>query len=144
MPRVGFVPTNPVFEQGNTVYALDRADTVIGPPTDLLSRKQIEATFCIFAFYDFTSNSGLCLWLTEPFRACILANRVRGCNLCLWLTESFRACILASRVCSCKMCLWLSDSFLACILASRVCSCNLCLWLTESFHAFIHASWVRG
>jgi hypothetical protein len=31
MPRVGFEPTNPVFEQAKTVYALDRAVTVVGP-----------------------------------------------------------------------------------------------------------------
>jgi hypothetical protein len=30
MPRVGFEPTTPVFERAKTVYALDRAATVIG------------------------------------------------------------------------------------------------------------------
>jgi hypothetical protein len=30
MSRVGFEPTNPVFEQAKTVDALDRAATVIG------------------------------------------------------------------------------------------------------------------
>jgi hypothetical protein len=30
MPRVGFEPTIPVFEQAKTVHALDRAATVIG------------------------------------------------------------------------------------------------------------------
>jgi hypothetical protein len=30
MPRVGFEPTIPVFEWEKTVYALDRAVTVIG------------------------------------------------------------------------------------------------------------------
>jgi hypothetical protein len=30
MPRVGFEPTIPVFEQAKTVHALDRATTVIG------------------------------------------------------------------------------------------------------------------
>jgi hypothetical protein len=29
MPRVGFEPTIPVFERAKTVYALDRATTVI-------------------------------------------------------------------------------------------------------------------
>jgi hypothetical protein len=30
MPRVGFEPTIPVFEGAKTVYALDRATTLIG------------------------------------------------------------------------------------------------------------------
>jgi hypothetical protein len=30
MPRVGFEPTTPAFQQAKTVYALDRAATVIG------------------------------------------------------------------------------------------------------------------
>jgi hypothetical protein len=30
MPQVGFAPTIPVFEQAETVHALDRAATVIG------------------------------------------------------------------------------------------------------------------
>jgi hypothetical protein len=30
MPRVGFEPTIPVFERAKTVYALDRAATMIG------------------------------------------------------------------------------------------------------------------
>jgi hypothetical protein len=30
MPRVGFEPTTPVFERAKTVYASDRAATVIG------------------------------------------------------------------------------------------------------------------
>jgi hypothetical protein len=30
MPQVGFEPTMPVIERVNTVYALDRATTVIG------------------------------------------------------------------------------------------------------------------
>jgi hypothetical protein len=30
MPRVGFEPTIPVFEQAKTFHALDRAATVIG------------------------------------------------------------------------------------------------------------------
>jgi hypothetical protein len=30
MPRVGFEPTNPMFERGKTVDALDGAVTVIG------------------------------------------------------------------------------------------------------------------
>jgi hypothetical protein len=30
MPRVGFEPTTPVIELAKTVYALDRAATVIG------------------------------------------------------------------------------------------------------------------
>jgi hypothetical protein len=30
MPRVGFEPTNPVFERAKTVHALDRAAAVIG------------------------------------------------------------------------------------------------------------------
>jgi hypothetical protein len=30
MIRVGFEPTTPVFERAKTVYALDRAATVIG------------------------------------------------------------------------------------------------------------------
>jgi hypothetical protein len=30
MPRVGFELTIPVFEQAETIHALDRADTVIG------------------------------------------------------------------------------------------------------------------
>jgi hypothetical protein len=30
MPRVGFEPTIPVFEEAKTVYVLDRAATVIG------------------------------------------------------------------------------------------------------------------
>jgi hypothetical protein len=37
--RVGFEPTNPVFEREKTVHALDRAATVIGymPTTDILA-----------------------------------------------------------------------------------------------------------
>jgi hypothetical protein len=31
MPRVGLEPTTPVFERAETVHALDRAATVIGP-----------------------------------------------------------------------------------------------------------------
>jgi hypothetical protein len=30
MPRMGFEPTIPILEQAKTVYALDRAPTVIG------------------------------------------------------------------------------------------------------------------
>jgi hypothetical protein len=30
MPQLGFEPTIPVFEQANTVHALDQAATVIG------------------------------------------------------------------------------------------------------------------
>jgi hypothetical protein len=30
MPRVGFEPTNPVFERAKIFHALDRAATVIG------------------------------------------------------------------------------------------------------------------
>jgi hypothetical protein len=30
MPRVGFEPTTPVFEQAKTVHAVDRAAAVIG------------------------------------------------------------------------------------------------------------------
>jgi hypothetical protein len=30
MPRVGFEPTIPIFEQAETVHTLDLADTVIG------------------------------------------------------------------------------------------------------------------
>jgi hypothetical protein len=33
MPRVGFEATIPVFEQGKTVHALERAATVIGYTT---------------------------------------------------------------------------------------------------------------
>jgi hypothetical protein len=32
MPRVGFEPKTPVFEQAKTVHALDRAAIVIGKP----------------------------------------------------------------------------------------------------------------
>jgi hypothetical protein len=39
MPRVGFEPTTPVFEQVKTVHALDRAATVID--TDSLSYRNI-------------------------------------------------------------------------------------------------------
>jgi hypothetical protein len=34
MPRVGFEPTIPAFEQAKTVHALDRAATVIGTAAD--------------------------------------------------------------------------------------------------------------
>jgi hypothetical protein len=40
MPRVGFQPTIPTFEQAKTVHALDREATVIGFCQVLLLRKK--------------------------------------------------------------------------------------------------------
>jgi hypothetical protein len=34
MPRVGFIPTIPVFERAKTFHALDRAATVMGSNSD--------------------------------------------------------------------------------------------------------------
>jgi hypothetical protein len=38
MPRVGFAPTNPVFERAKTVYALVRAANMIGT-SEIILRK---------------------------------------------------------------------------------------------------------
>jgi hypothetical protein len=35
MPRVGFEPTTPVFDRAKTIYALDRAATVVGRKSPL-------------------------------------------------------------------------------------------------------------
>jgi hypothetical protein len=43
MPRVGFEPTIPVFEQSKTVHALDRAATVIDMShADKLRNKKVK------------------------------------------------------------------------------------------------------
>jgi hypothetical protein len=40
MPRVGFEPKIPMFERAKTVYALDRAATVIGKQTAYIDLKE--------------------------------------------------------------------------------------------------------
>jgi hypothetical protein len=44
MPRVGFVPTIPVFEQAKTFYALDGAAAVIGRKHFFVQRQRIIVT----------------------------------------------------------------------------------------------------
>jgi hypothetical protein len=53
MSRVGFERTIPVFERGKTVHDLDRAATVIGPKSKLISVKLIEKVlaFCESLLY---------------------------------------------------------------------------------------------
>jgi hypothetical protein len=56
MPRVGFEPTIPVFERANTVYALDRATTVIGA---LLYTSNISNAIDIETYYYATARKHL-------------------------------------------------------------------------------------
>jgi hypothetical protein len=49
MPQVGFEPTIPVFERAKTVYALDRAATVVGKPD--LMKPSIVYEKCDRRFY---------------------------------------------------------------------------------------------
>jgi hypothetical protein len=54
MPRVGFKPTIPVFEQAKTVHALDRAATVIGRLTSI--HKVIHSLPSTFALFSLLSQ----------------------------------------------------------------------------------------
>jgi hypothetical protein len=51
MPWVVFEPTIPAFERAKTVYALDRAATVIGFPVSLRSENLYVAIICKYSEY---------------------------------------------------------------------------------------------
>jgi hypothetical protein len=49
MPRVGFEPTNPVFERAKAVHALDRAATLLGKFTDILKERRTKIYIAVSA-----------------------------------------------------------------------------------------------
>jgi hypothetical protein len=63
MPRVGFERMTPVFKQAKTIYALDRAATVIGCSqyTNILISSVYRGCNVLLNYELLSSNPGLCM-----------------------------------------------------------------------------------